>query len=51
MVGCSVTWMRAQILGDLARDRGGPEEQAEADRLYRQGVALSKPITRIRRRS
>ena len=33
-------WMRAQILGDLAAIAEEQKNMAEADRLYRQGVAL-----------
>ncbi|HEY6049417.1 MAG TPA: CHAT domain-containing protein, partial [Sphingomicrobium sp.] len=36
----SVLWMRAQILGDLAAIAEDQKNPAEADRLYRQGVAL-----------
>jgi CHAT domain-containing protein len=36
----SIMWMRAQILGDLAAIAEEEKNQAEADRLYRQGVAL-----------
>jgi CHAT domain-containing protein/tetratricopeptide (TPR) repeat protein len=36
----SVTWMRAQILGDLAAIAEDQKNAAEADRLYRQGVTL-----------
>lgn len=36
----SVTWMRAQILGDLAAIAEDQKNMAEADRLYRQGVTL-----------
>jgi CHAT domain-containing protein len=36
----SVMWMRAQILGDLAAIAEEQKNMAEADRLYRQGVAL-----------
>jgi len=36
----SVMWMRAQILGDLAAIAEESNDAAEADRLYRQGVAL-----------
>ena len=36
----SVTWMRAQILGDLAAIAEEQNNAAEADRLYRQGVTL-----------
>lgn len=36
----SVTWMRAQILGDLASIAEEQKNMAEADQLYRQGVTL-----------
>ena len=36
----SVTWMRAQILGDLAAIAEEQNNAAEADRLFRQGVTL-----------
>jgi CHAT domain-containing protein len=36
----SILWMRAQILGDLAAIAEDQKNPAEADRLYRQGVAL-----------
>ncbi len=36
----SVTWMRAQILDDLAAIAEDQKDAAEADQLYRQGVAL-----------
>jgi CHAT domain-containing protein len=36
----SVLWMRAQILGDLAAIAEETHDQADADRLYRQGVTL-----------
>ncbi|HEX3677566.1 MAG TPA: CHAT domain-containing tetratricopeptide repeat protein [Sphingomicrobium sp.] len=36
----SVTWMRAQILGDLAAIAEDQKNVADADRLYRQGVML-----------
>lgn len=36
----SILWMRAQILGDLAAIAEESHNAAEADRLYRQGVAL-----------
>jgi CHAT domain-containing protein/tetratricopeptide (TPR) repeat protein len=36
----SVAWMRAQILGDLAAIAEESGNAAEADRLYRQGVAI-----------
>lgn len=36
----SVTWMRAQILGDLAAIAEEQNNPAEADRLYRAGVSL-----------
>jgi CHAT domain-containing protein len=36
----SIMWMRAQILGDLAAIAEDQKDAAEADRLYRQGVAL-----------
>ena len=36
----SILWMRAQILGDLAAIAEDQNNPAEADRLYRQGVAL-----------
>ena len=36
----SVTWMRAQILGDLAAIAEDQKNMAQADALYRQGVAL-----------
>lgn len=36
----SVTWMRAQILGDLAAIAENQKSMADADRLYRQGVTL-----------
>src|SRR5215210_5783873 len=36
----SILWMRAQILGDLAAIAEESGNPAEADRLYRQGVAL-----------
>ena len=36
----SILWMRAQILGDLAAIAEDTKNAAEADRLYRQGVAL-----------
>ena len=36
----SVMWMRAQILGDEAAIAEDQKNMAEADRLYRQGVAL-----------
>ena len=36
----SILWMRAQILGDLAAISEDTKNPAEADRLYRQGVAL-----------
>jgi CHAT domain-containing protein len=36
----SILWMRAQILGDLAAIAEDGGNAAEADRLYRQGVAL-----------
>jgi CHAT domain-containing protein len=36
----SILWMRAQILGDLAAIAEDQNNAAEADRLYRQGVAL-----------
>src|SRR3954469_24975442 len=36
----SIMWMRAQILGDLAAIAEDQKNPAEADRLYRQGVAL-----------
>jgi CHAT domain-containing protein len=36
----SVMWMRAQILGDLAAIAEDQKNPAEADRLYREGVAL-----------
>jgi CHAT domain-containing protein len=36
----SILWMRAQILGDLAAIAEENHNQAEADRLYRQGVTL-----------
>jgi CHAT domain-containing protein len=36
----SVIWMRAQILGDLAAIAEQQKNLADADRLYREGVAL-----------
>jgi CHAT domain-containing protein len=36
----SILWMRAQILGDLAAIAEDQKNVTEADRLYRQGVAL-----------
>ncbi|HEX2624655.1 MAG TPA: CHAT domain-containing protein, partial [Sphingomicrobium sp.] len=36
----SILWMRAQIMGDLAAIAEDQKNMAEADRLYRQGVAL-----------
>jgi CHAT domain-containing protein len=36
----SIIWMRAQILGDLAAIAEESHNSTEADRLYRQGVAL-----------
>ena len=36
----SVTWMRAQILGDLAAIAEEQRNMAQADALYRQGVTL-----------
>ena len=36
----SILWLRAQILGDLAAIAEDQKNLAEADRLYRQGVAL-----------
>ena len=36
----SIIWMRAQIFGDLAAIAEEAKDQAEADRLFRQGVAL-----------
>jgi CHAT domain-containing protein len=36
----SVIWMRAQILGDLAAIAEQQKNMADADRLYREGVAL-----------
>src|SRR5207237_1154392 len=36
----SIMWMRAQILGDLAAIAEEQKNAAEADRLFRQGVAL-----------
>lgn len=36
----SVAWMRAQILGDLAAIAEETGSSAEADRLYREGVAI-----------
>jgi len=36
----SVLWMRAQIFGDLAAIAEERRDKADADRLYRQGVAL-----------
>ena len=36
----SIAWMRAQILGDLAAIAEEAGNQGEADRLYRQGVAI-----------
>ena len=36
----SIAWMRAQILGDLAAIAEESNNAAEADRLYRQGVAI-----------
>src|SRR4051794_23634683 len=36
----SIMWMRAQILGDLAAIAEDQKNTAEADRLFRQGVAL-----------
>lgn len=36
----SIVWMRAQILGDLAAIAEEQKNQAEADRQFRQGVAL-----------
>ena len=36
----SVTWMRAQILGDLGAIAEDQKNMTEADALYRQGVAL-----------
>jgi len=36
----SVVWMRAQIAGDLAAIAEQQNNPAEADRLYRQGVAM-----------
>jgi CHAT domain-containing protein len=36
----SVMWMRAQILGDLAAIAEDQMNMADADRLYREGVAL-----------
>ena len=36
----SIVWMRAQILGDLAAIAEDSGDQAEADRQFRQGVAL-----------
>jgi len=36
----SIVWMRAQILGDLAAIAEESKNPAEADRLYRQAVAL-----------
>jgi CHAT domain-containing protein len=36
----SVVWMRAQILGDLAAIAEESKNPAQADRLYREGVAL-----------
>ena len=36
----SIAWMRAQILGDLAAIAEQTGNAAEADRLYRQGVAI-----------
>ncbi|HET7606618.1 MAG TPA: CHAT domain-containing protein [Sphingomicrobium sp.] len=36
----SVMWMRAQILGDLAAIAEDQKNMTEADRLYREGVAL-----------
>lgn len=36
----SIVWMRAQIAGDLASIAESQKNNAEADRLYRQGVAM-----------
>jgi CHAT domain-containing protein len=36
----SIAWMRAQILGDLGAIAEQSNDIAEADRLYRQGVAI-----------
>lgn len=36
----SILWMRAQIFGDLAAIAEDQHNMAEADRLYRQGVAM-----------
>lgn len=36
----SIVWMRAQIAGDLASIAEEQHNNAEADRLYRQGVAM-----------
>lgn len=36
----SIVWMRAQIAGDLASIAEGQKNNADADRLYRQGVAM-----------
>jgi CHAT domain-containing protein len=36
----SILWLRAQILGDLAAIAEDQKNMADADRLYRQGVAL-----------
>jgi len=36
----SIVWMRAQIAGDLASIAEEQKNPAEADRLYRQGVAM-----------
>lgn len=36
----SILWLRAQILGDLAAIAEEQKNRPEADRLYRQGVAL-----------
>ncbi len=36
----SIVWMRAQIAGDLASIAEEQHNSAEADRLYRQGVAM-----------
>ena len=36
----SIVWMRAQILGDLAAIAEETHQTAEADQLFRQGVAL-----------
>jgi len=36
----SIAWMRAQILGDLAAIHEQTGQHAEADRLYREGLAI-----------